>query len=625
MPDMMGEALKYAGLGMAVFPLLPRSKEPATKHGFKDASRDMDQVKTWWSENPEYNIGIATGAVSDGLVVIDIDKHNSDGFLSLSGWEAENSALPATARCITGSGGLHYYYIDRQNQYRNAQDLLPGIDVRGDGGYVVAPPSIHPDGTPYQWDRTGLNKPAMATDTVRQFLKSRKKKEITADYSDVLTALNSQKITEGRRTGTLVSLLGKLVDMGITPDTIKDAVRSENELRCVPPLTEIELEKTIFPALTRGWIPEHPYVEDHTDDFSPLPNPMALGAVLQEPPQLAPVLIEGILRQGHKASLTGPSKAGKSFALMELAIAIAEGRTWFGRQCVQGKVLYINMEIDDASCYNRFLKIYQAHGWTVNGLPTETADNIHVWGLRGKSMPLDKLVPHIIQRAKGQDYKLIIIDPLYKVLDGDENSNSDVSRMVTLFDKITDQTGASIIYAHHFAKGAGGNKDVIDRGSGAGAFARDPDCIITMTQIDQPDEVNQVHTAWRVEFVLREFPNAEPYDVWWDYPLHVFDKDELLLTASVVTSETQKSRAKKRVDTAEKKTRIATIHESVEIVSVNGEFTLNDFMEVFSWKGKTPSRNTIKEYLKEAGYLPKPADKGKAAKWVKAEPVKLSK
>ena len=63
MPDMMGEALKYAGLGMAVFPLLPRSKEPATKHGFKDASRDMDQVKTWWSENPEYNIGIATGAL----------------------------------------------------------------------------------------------------------------------------------------------------------------------------------------------------------------------------------------------------------------------------------------------------------------------------------------------------------------------------------------------------------------------------------------------------------------------------------------------------------------------------------------------------------------------------------
>ena len=223
------------------------------------------------------------------------------------------------------------------------------------------------------------------------------------------------------------------------------------------------------------------------------------------------MLIDGVLRQGHKMIVSAPSKAGKSFALMRLAIGIAEGMKWFGSECRQGKVLFVNMEIDGASCYNRFRAIYKAMGMNFD----IHAENLTIWNLRGFSMPLSDLTPHIIREA-GKDYAAIVIDPLYKVMDGDENSNSDIGRMVGHFDRIARETGASVIYAHHFAKGTGGDRDTIDRGACAGTFSRDPDAILTMTQLEMEDEVNEVHTAWRMEYVLREFPNKKPVSFWWE-------------------------------------------------------------------------------------------------------------
>lgn len=355
------------------------------------------------------------------------------------------------------------------------------------------------------------------------------------------------------------------------------------------------------------------------------PEPVGLGDILMDPPKMAPVLIEGVLRQGHKASLTGPSKAGKSFALMELAIDIAEGMNWMGCRCTQGDVLYINMEIDNPSCYNRFNTIYKAMGLTVNGKPSRNANRIKVWGLRGNSMPLAQLTPKIIEVAQGRGYKAIIIDPLYKVMDGDENSNSDVSRMVTYFDQITNATGASVIYAHHFAKGNGGDRNVIDRGSGAGAFARDPDAIITMTQLDQSDDVNEVHTAWRVEFVLREFPNKDPYNVWWEYPLHKYDSTETLEDASVETQKTQQERQKERAEKKGKMRRIEAVQQAVDSIMVNGEFSIGEFTDTYIEKGKTLATNTAKGRLREAGYTLKPGTSGRNSKWIKKEIVKLSK
>lgn len=347
-----------------------------------------------------------------------------------------------------------------------------------------------------------------------------------------------------------------------------------------------------------------------------LPAPFSLASVFDDPPPLAPVLIDGVLRQGHKMVLSGPSKAGKSFALMRLCVGIAEGMNWFGSRCAQGKVLYINMEIDMRSCINRFKKIYDTMGLNVGSHP----ENIEIWSLRGYSQPLSQLTDKIIAEAK-QDYLAIVIDPLYKVMDGDENSNSDISRMVGEFDRIATETGASVIYAHHFAKGAGGDKAMIDRAAGAGTFARDPDAIVTMTQLAMSEEVNEIHTAWRIEYTLREFPNKEPYDVWFEYPLHRYD--ESLADEQVETNQTQKDRQKEKKEARGKAKRIEEVRRTVEEIMVDGEFFASDFRDMYTYE--TVSLNTAKDRLKEAGYRIKPGSKGRGTKWVKLESVNLSK
>ena len=156
------------------------------------------------------------------------------------------------------------------------------------------------------------------------------------------------------------------------------------------------------------------WIESVNDD---LPDPECMADIWTDMPPLAAPLIDGVLRQGHKMLIAGPSKAGKSFALIELSIAIAEGRPWMGFPCVQGRVMYVNLELDRASCLHRFRDVYNALGWQ-----PQNAGALDIWNLRGRSVPMDKLAPKLIRRAAKKNYTAIIIDPIYKVITGDENS-----------------------------------------------------------------------------------------------------------------------------------------------------------------------------------------------------------
>ena len=151
--SMVEEAIKYAQMGLAVFPVY-QNKIPCTPHGCKDAKTSIRAIKHWWSKWPEANIGIATGSISGGIIVIDIDIDEDKGVYgddSLREWERENGELPESWRAITGRGGQHIYYRT-DKKINNATNLYPGIDIRGEGGYVVAPPSIHINGNEYQWE-----------------------------------------------------------------------------------------------------------------------------------------------------------------------------------------------------------------------------------------------------------------------------------------------------------------------------------------------------------------------------------------------------------------------------------------------------------------------------------------
>lgn len=144
-------ALGYAARGWAVFPLKPRSKEPYPgTRGFKDASRDPDTIRRMFAGKADANIGIATGAIS-GIWVLDVDnKDGAGGLDSLNRLMAEHGPLPETLIALTPTGGYHYYWrYDPARPVKSRTNIAPGIDVRGDGGYVVAPPSTHPEGGQY--------------------------------------------------------------------------------------------------------------------------------------------------------------------------------------------------------------------------------------------------------------------------------------------------------------------------------------------------------------------------------------------------------------------------------------------------------------------------------------------
>lgn len=265
---------------------------------------------------------------------------------------------------------------------------------------------------------------------------------------------------------------------------------------------------------------------------SPLPEIVSLGTRLLNPLPLPPELIKGVLREGHKMLVAGPSKAGKSFLLMELCIAFAEGRSWMGFQCEQGKVLYVNLEIDEATCEHRFLDIYAKLGYTPE---TWHAGNIQVLPLRGQAKPLDDLVPQLISAIKDQKYLAVIIDPIYKVITGDENNASDMGHFCNQFDKLCQGVPCAVIYCHHHSKGAQGQKKAQDRASGSGVFARDPDALIDIIEIEKNDDEPLAYgsmidgdgvghgPAFRMEFSLREFASPRPVCMWFDYPVHTVD------------------------------------------------------------------------------------------------------
>lgn len=299
--------------------------------------------------------------------------------------------------------------------------------------------------------------------------------------------------------------------------------RNPSRLSRMPGITRNGQTQTLITTNIgrKSWVDWLDFVEGANDELPSLTN---LADELKSPPKLPEELIEGVLRCGHKMLISGSSKAGKSFLLMELAVALSEGATWLGFKCKKSKVLYVNLEIDPASCINRFSEIYKALK-----IPPKNSKDISIWNLRGHAVPLDKLVPKLLRRINNLHYDAVIIDPIYKVITGDENNASEMGAFCNQFDKICNETGCATIYCHHHSKGAQGYKKAMDRASGSGVFARDPDAQLDMIQLEADSDFLNSYadsvsdTAWRLECSLREFANFKPKNFWFRYPIHVLD------------------------------------------------------------------------------------------------------
>jgi hypothetical protein len=248
---------------------------------------------------------------------------------------------------------------------------------------------------------------------------------------------------------------------------------------------------------------------------------------METPPVLDEVLIDGIMRRGDKMCVAGASKSYKSFALVQLAIAVACGGKWFGWRCKQGRVLYINCELRGESFRKRVWEVAdKMDGVSVASI----AENMDVWNMRGRTQPLKTSKEHIITQAEQRKYDVVILDPIYKLFDGDENSAQDVSEFMLTMDELAMRLHASVVYCHHHSKGAKGGVSAQDRFSGSGVFARDCDELIDISPIDLKDHsiteygFDHTATAWRVETVIRDFEPKYPLDVVFEYPVHHVDE-----------------------------------------------------------------------------------------------------
>lgn len=338
-----------------------------------------------------------------------------------------------------------------------------------------------------------------------------------------------------------------------------------------------------------SWAEWKEWIESINDE---LPDPESLDEVWEHMPELAPPLIDGVLRMGHKMLLAGPSKAGKSFALIELCIAIAEGVRWLNWQCACGRVLYVNLELDRASCLHRFKDVYAALG-----LAPKRLENIDIWNLRGNSVPMDKLAPKLIRRAYKKNYIAVIIDPIYKVITGDENSADQMAHFCNQFDKICTELNAAVIYCHHHSKGYQGAKRSMDRASGSGVFARDPDALLDLVELDAKDIGGMKgKTAWRIEGTLREYAKFEPLNLYFEYPVHRVDKTGILdgLKAESDKPVWEKAKDNRKSPQQNKEERRRNIEAAFEAASFNGRATVQAMAE---YLGK--SEKTVRNYLKE--------------------------
>lgn len=401
-----------------------------------------------------------------------------------------------------------------------------------------------------------------------------------------------------------------------------------------------------------NWNEWREWIESVNDD---LPDPESMADVWDNLPSLAPPLIDGVLRQGHKMLIAGPSKAGKSYALIELCCAIAEGKKWLEWNCTQGKVMYVNLELDRASCLHRFKDVY-----TALGIAPDNLSNIDIWNLRGRSVPMDKLAPKLIRRASKKNYIAIIIDPIYKVITGDENSADQMAHFCNQFDKVCTELGCAVIYCHHHSKGAQGGKRSMDRASGSGVFARDPDALIDLVELELNDDIlkqeknkavckvcegwlykydklyhasqddlcsetqmlalcreyleNDAYecviedvgkvrkevesrSAWRIEGTLREFPKFTPVNLWFKYPVHNIDNIGVLKDIAVDDGMPtwKKNFSKKKTDAERKNERKNSLETAFEACGIDDKVTVKAMAEYMGVTEKTV-RNRLKEH-----------------------------
>ncbi len=453
---MLKEALRYLEMGLSVIPLRHKDKKPLTSWDDYQKRRSQEwEVEEWWATWPDANIGIVTGKVS-GLVVVDVDGEK--------GLEtAKRLGLPETPTVKTGKGEHYYYRHSGNGEIRNVQkkDSLPGIDLRGDGGYVVAPPSIHPSGEAYQWVIPLDSMPlALLPESV-----------LAIGLSDKTPVRELVKgVPEGGRNNALASIAGTLFAKGLDYGNVLQLCLAWNTYN-KPPLADKEVDTTVE-SIYKTHLRNHPVCSRPEGDnskttgnnSSPLRDFAGKKETFKPPKPLteledAPSTSwhwEEYLPAGETTLFTGYWKSGKSTFLGALLSETLEGGEFLGYEVAPMKVLIVSEESESI--------------WKTRAYNFGLGENIHLVSRPFMYKPTTAqwrdFLGYVGGLIESHGYNLIILDTLAALWPvRDENSASEVTQTLMPV-RQWNEKGVSVLLVHHFRKGDG-QEGQGDRGSGA--------------------------------------------------------------------------------------------------------------------------------------------------------------
>lgn len=333
MGAILESALEYAEAGLAVFPVKRSDKSPYTSHGLKEASKDADTIRRWWKQFPDANIGIACGEASGGLLVVDVDikpSENKHGDEYLKSWEALHGDFPQTVCAKTGSGGLHIYLKAKNlDQYKNTVDAIPGVDIRGDGAYVVAPPSVYADGRTYEWQRgisaSETEEIAEANQSVYELLDLNRKGEHKPQTS---AKRSVRQVAQGQRNVTLF----RYCCLQRGQDVPYEAALAGARAFCAewnPPLSDAEIVKTLNSAYN-NYQPNEQTIYGDAPEPEPEEDELNIKTLDEFVEQDVQWLIRGYIPKEQITLMCGTGGTGKTSVWVSLVASLSAGeRTLF--------------------------------------------------------------------------------------------------------------------------------------------------------------------------------------------------------------------------------------------------------------------------------------------------------
>lgn len=437
----LGTALWY--LNEAEFSVIPvgfgpDGKAPMIKEWkrFQESRASVEQVRGWFSSMPDAKVAIITGKIS-GIVVIDVDCDKGG---SIEG-------LPRTSRCRTGNG-YHFYYKHPGVPVKTCGGIRPGIDIRGDGGYVIAPPSMHKNGKQYTWEEDGLDIQALADLPEWTYKEEPRQSSTSLDLTPRHPTVLAEKVVEGARNNVMTSQIGRLLHYlppGLRQD-IFPIIQLYNKQSFSPPLDERELQ-TIFKSVSKMEDARRSIAEPIIDTEVLGKSIVSLKELCERSFPAAVWAIEDLFEAGTLNMISAAPNQYKSWIVAHMAICLAKGEPLFGRfKTTQQGVMIVNGEDPLRQLRDRLVLLLEQH-----------TEDLPIYLLAEQDARLTQEVcEELLALAKARNVGFIVFDSLRSLNEADENSSKEMQDVMNLL-RIFTRAGLTVLFTHHNRKKPTGN------------------------------------------------------------------------------------------------------------------------------------------------------------------------